>query len=286
MLHSPSHARIERNHTVIVGNLGLRMAGLDIIINCTSSLQKEVGDWLRFFQRLCDENQIYSDARVETNEIDQLHIEVSISGNIAILQFLDRQLSQEAIRFLRIYVNPLQLAHECVWPFLNEYHEGVHYLSDQMFQLLSWVKDKAPQLPELHKLQTSDLIVSPESSKRGAAQSVRGYEERAKQSVVRIIDGWLSGQIRQNDAIILCDQAIEDWLKGRLQLPKTSRAGFQEVTRIAQSQKLITKMQAYRLKRFHKARNRIQHRGGSVKATTVVSFLHYAARLFDDILTR
>jgi hypothetical protein len=202
------------------------------------------------------------------------------------LQFLDRQLSQEAIRFLRIFVNPLQLTQECVWPFLKEYHEGVHYLSDQMFQLLSWVKDKAPQLPELHKLQTADLIVSPESSKIGTAQPVRGHEERAKQSVVRVIDGWLSGQIRESDAIILCDQAIEDWLKGRLRLPKTSRAGFQEVTRIAEDEEIITKMQAYRLKRFHKARNRIQHRGGEVKATTVVSFLDYTARLFDGILMR
>jgi hypothetical protein len=262
------------------------MAGLDVIINCRSSLQREVEDWLRFFQRLCDEYQIYNDSRIETNEDEQLHIEVSISGNIAILQFLDRQLSQEAVRFLRIYVNPLQLAHNCVWPFLNEYHEGVHYLSDQMFQLLSWVKDNAPQLPELHKLQTAELIISPESSKLGTSQSARGREERAKQSVVRVIDGWLSGQIRENDAIILCDQAIEDWLKGQLGLPKTSRAGFQEVTRIAQEERLITKMQAYRLKRFHKARNRIQHRGGAVKSTTVVSFLDYAIRLFDSTLMR
>lgn len=262
------------------------MAGLDITVNCTSTLRKEVEDWLRFFQRLCQEHEIDSNGRIRPGELNQIRLEVSISGNMAILQFLDRQLPQEAIRFLRVFANPLQLTRECVCPFLKEYHEGVHYLSDSMFQLLNWVKDNVPEVPELHKLQSPPLIVSPESSKVGISPPVRGHEERAKQSVVRVIDGWLSGKINERDAIILCDQAIEDWLKGRLQLSKTSRMGFQEAVKIAREKNIITKMQGYRLKRFHQTRNRIQHRGGIVKAKTVLSFLDYTAHLFDGLLIR
>jgi hypothetical protein len=50
-------------------------------------------------------------------------------------------------------------------------------------------------------------------------ERIKGHhsaEGRAIRTLARALSGWSTGTLSPTDVIILCDQAVEDWLKARL----------------------------------------------------------------------
>lgn len=50
-------------------------------------------------------------------------------------------------------------------------------------------------------------------------ERIRGHhspEGRAIRTLSRALSGWASGSLAHRDVVVLCDQAVEDWLKARL----------------------------------------------------------------------
>jgi len=74
---------------------------------------------------------------------------------------------------------------------------------------------------------------------------------------------------------------MEDWLKFHLSLPKNSRKGFYDVLLNAYNQRLIFEMEKYRLWVYHNIRNRIQHRNGVVRSSTVNNMIKFYIHILE-----
>jgi len=79
----------------------------------------------------------------------------------------------------------------------------------------------------------------------------------------RGVSGWLAGNLRVLDVLVLCEQGMEDWLKSRLGLRPWSSRGLAELLSRAIEHDLVTRLDAVRLQKLHLARVQLDDTGGA-----------------------
>jgi hypothetical protein len=79
-------------------------------------------------------------------------------------------------------------------------------------------------------------------------------EGRAIRTLSRALNGWSVGNLSADDVIVLCDQAIEDWLKARLKLSQWSAKNLSELLKAATDKNYLMPTEAERLKQMHQLR--------------------------------
>lgn len=90
----------------------------------------------------------------------------------------------------------------------------------------------------------------------------------------RALNGWSTDLLGIYDVIILCDQAITDWLKARLQVSPWKQSDGDRLLAQAVAQALLDEQAVLPLQRIHKARLEMrQGRGGVTRAEAEASLL-------------
>jgi hypothetical protein len=90
-------------------------------------------------------------------------------------------------------------------------------------------------------------------------ERVKGHhspEGRAIRILSRALNGWAVRSLSGEDVLVLCEQALEDWLKNRLKLSAWSTRNIVELGAAAAAQGLITDSDEAQLKRIASARFR------------------------------
>ena len=88
-------------------------------------------------------------------------------------------------------------------------------------------------------------------------ERVKGHhspEGRAIRILSRALNGWSAGSLSRRDVIVLCDQAIEDWLKTRLKASPWSIHSVAELVPAAFANETITQTEAESLLQLHRLR--------------------------------
>jgi hypothetical protein len=114
-------------------------------------------------------------------------------------------------------------------------------------------------------------------------ERIKGHhspEGRAIRILTRALNGWSSGSLSRADVLVLCDQAVEDWLKARLQVSPWSAPGLPKLMTLAVKKELLTQMDAVRLQRIHNARSRLPD-GGVLSAPAVESALEICIQVVE-----
>lgn len=81
-------------------------------------------------------------------------------------------------------------------------------------------------------------------------------EGRAIRTLSRALHGWSSGNLSAGDVVVMCDQAIEDWLKSRMKISEWSTKGLSDLVLMAVERRLLTKAAADQLRQVHMMRGR------------------------------
>lgn len=81
-------------------------------------------------------------------------------------------------------------------------------------------------------------------------------EGRAIRTLSRALNGWSSGNLSAGDVVVLCDQAIEDWLKSRMKVSEWSAKDSTALLRMAVEKQLLTVAEADELRQVHEIRSR------------------------------
>lgn len=76
-------------------------------------------------------------------------------------------------------------------------------------------------------------------------------EGRAIRVLSRALNGWSAGNLGQRDVVVLCEQAVKDWLKARLRRSPWSPETITALLADAVAKNLITRAEAVRLQRIH-----------------------------------
>jgi hypothetical protein len=90
-------------------------------------------------------------------------------------------------------------------------------------------------------------------------ERIKGHhspEGRAIRTLSRALSGWSSGSLSRVDVVVLCDQAIEDWLKARLNRSPWSIQFVPALLPAALAADWITQWDADRLLTLHSLRPR------------------------------
>ena len=96
-------------------------------------------------------------------------------------------------------------------------------------------------------------------------EKIKGHhtpEGSAIRTFSRALTGWLAGNLRVLDVLVLCEQGMEEWLKKRLAVRPWSSRGLPELLSGAIEKKWVTRLDAVRLQRMHLARVRLDDTGG------------------------
>jgi hypothetical protein len=74
-------------------------------------------------------------------------------------------------------------------------------------------------------------------------------EGRAIRTLSRALHGWSTGNLSPGDVVVLCDQAIEEWLKVCLRRSPWSARGLPALLEDALENNVITRLEAVRLQK-------------------------------------
>jgi hypothetical protein len=114
-------------------------------------------------------------------------------------------------------------------------------------------------------------------------EKIKGHhspEGRAIRTLSRALNGWVVGSLSRHDVIVLCDQAVEDWLNIRLQRPAWSTQSLAGLVPIALANQTITQAQAERLLELHGWRT-LDRTGGELVTSEVEAALEFCIDLID-----
>jgi hypothetical protein len=114
-------------------------------------------------------------------------------------------------------------------------------------------------------------------------ERIKGHhspEGRAIRTLSRALSGWSSADLSARDVIVLCDQAVEDWLKARLQRSPWSAQPLAALIVDAINKDLITRMEAVRLEKVRNARARPDDEA-QISKVEVESALEFCIQLIE-----
>lgn len=80
------------------------------------------------------------------------------------------------------------------------------------------------------------------------------HEGRAIRVLSRALSGWSAGTLSRRDVVVLCDQAVEDWLNARLKKSPWSIQSVPQLVPAALAVQWITAADAERLRSIHELR--------------------------------
>lgn len=106
-------------------------------------------------------------------------------------------------------------------------------------------------------------------------------EGRAIRTLSRALNGFSSGNLSRRDVIVLCDQAIEDWLKARCKLSPWSMRSLTELLARAVQARWISRLEAVRLQKLRNARESLDQQHADVPALEVESTLKFCIELVE-----
>jgi len=76
-------------------------------------------------------------------------------------------------------------------------------------------------------------------------------EGRAMRMLSRALNGWSTENLSGRDVLVMCDQAIDDWLKTRLNISAWSATGLNQLLASALAANLLTREELRRLQMVH-----------------------------------
>jgi hypothetical protein len=115
-------------------------------------------------------------------------------------------------------------------------------------------------------------------------ERIKGHhsaEGRAIRTLSRALNGYSCGNLSGRDVVVLCDQAIEDWLKAKCKVSPWSARGLPELLARAVQARWISRLEAVRLQKLRNARESIDHQGADVPARAVDSTLKFCLELIE-----
>ena len=115
-------------------------------------------------------------------------------------------------------------------------------------------------------------------------ERIKGHhspEGRAIRTLSRALSGLSSGSLSRRDVMVLCDQAMEDWLKARCKLSPWSTRNLPELLVEAVEAQWITRLEAVRLEKLRNKRNTLHDERADVPAQEVESALLFCIELIE-----
>ena len=115
-------------------------------------------------------------------------------------------------------------------------------------------------------------------------EKIKGHhspEGRTIRTLSRALSGLSSGSLSRRDVMVLCDQAMEDWLKARCKLSPWSTRSLPELIVKAVEEQWVTRIEAVRLEKLRNTRDAIHDECAEVAAREVESALLFCIELIE-----
>jgi hypothetical protein len=113
-------------------------------------------------------------------------------------------------------------------------------------------------------------------------EKIKGHhspEGRAIRVLSRALSGWSSADLSARDVVVLCDQAIEEWLKVRLRCSPWSARALPALMQDALKNNVITRLEAARLQEVRHLRSAL--RDASISKRDVETTLEFCIKLIE-----
>jgi hypothetical protein len=115
-------------------------------------------------------------------------------------------------------------------------------------------------------------------------ERIKGHhspEGRAIRTLSRALNGYSCGNLSGRDVVVLCDQAVEDWLKAKCKISPWSARSLPDLLVRAVQDRWIARLDAVRLQKLRHARQAIDQPGAAVPGAEVESTLKFCIELVE-----
>jgi hypothetical protein len=115
-------------------------------------------------------------------------------------------------------------------------------------------------------------------------ERIKGHhspEGRAIRTLSRALHGLSSGNLSGRDVVVLCDQALEDWLKAKCKVSPWSVRSLPEFLIRAVQARWISRIEAVRLQKLRNVRESLDYQSADLPDLQVESTLKFCIELLE-----
>ena len=115
-------------------------------------------------------------------------------------------------------------------------------------------------------------------------ERIKGHhspEGRTIRTLSRALNGWSAGNLSAGDVLVLCDQAMEDWLKARSGISMWSTPSLAELMAMAVAKDWIAGADAVQLQRLRDARSHMHEQAAGFSNERVEAALKFCIQLVE-----
>jgi hypothetical protein len=247
------------------------MAGYDFEAVVTDNLLLDARALMHFFQRAAAQSGLRVTYRTRRISRPSPSIYVTVDGPLPAMQHLHRELARTLGMVWVLGRSRPSAAMQSLALFLRANAAGLKGITEMVFRTAADFR-----------AQPAPLSVSVALNKAALQQRHRRQEYRAGQRLLGALDAMVAGRSSPEDTLILCDQVVEGWLRHKLGTSVPPRAHHPVLLQEALGQKIISRGAGARLRRYHRARNNVQHRGGRTRRSTVLNMIDVAIRVMEQ----
>jgi hypothetical protein len=250
------------------------LAGYDFFVRFREELRPELTQWIRHLNGVAWRYELSLGGEDYPKTHGKVRVLVNVDGPLSGLQAFASQLPLRADLYCRSKPELTPEAIRAIRSSVRDSSKGMEAITSIVYSTTR----KFRQIGAKVKFRTLALPPAVLNASRSRRHPRR--ERDAVRSVVACVRRWTTGKLTAKEVLILVDQAVEDWLRSRLPQVKAS-VNFPELTRQAVAQKVLSRAEATRLRRFHSSRTHSQHRGRVASNKTATSNLGFLLVLFE-----
>lgn len=237
------------------------MAGYDAEFIVATALQRDAADLTRFFQRAARGLGLV----VGVTRRDST-FRLVVDGPLPAMQHLAREFRRAVGYWVLAHPRPKSAARIAA-QFVHANDGGVRRITTSVFRLVETFSRHH------NGARPSELVVSSAGQDAATRGRPRRNDARIMQRIVAVLDGLLTRRMTPEDATVVCDQAVESWLRSELRGRVDRRTAFPSLLAEAVVVGLMSKRGSANVLRYHRMRNRVQHRGGRAQKPAVLRML-------------
>ena len=244
------------------------MAAYDFIFEYPQRFHNEAKHWLHFFVKTANAKHLSCYYRAVHVSSRKLQCLVEVTGSLSMMQTFERELKSHIDAYLNAVQRPSRVSQYIIESFVQANSNGVTRITKALAKFVYAFRYYG-------LVGMTPLALSPDLHLAVHRRSKRKAHHHALSALTSAKDKWISGVIAKEMAVILSDHAIEQALKVKLNIPANTRTNFPDLLGRALASKLISGREAYRLKRLHRRRNKVQHAGARADRRTAWSMFKF-----------
>ncbi len=249
----------------------VQIAGYDVSFYVKPNMRKPAQQFLRYIRSVYTETGLKFRYRTTLN--GKVEVYIMVDGPLPSMQYIHRKLPTLFYYYILHTPFAKEIVSNIIAPFYKANTGSLKEITSDIFELVSMLESEGLQSEPNRFALGPKLITECLMDSRQRLQHL---------AFISLHDRWVAGTLNNKEALILTDQALEEWLKNQTTTcTRFSTDGLPKTLDKAVGKGIILRAEKEVFGKIHSIRSGAQHRGETVDSQSVLKMFEFIIQMLN-----